>query len=144
MHMTRKVTLYFALALIALLLINSCSRITDNDTVSISGQSTLNNDTKDTTLDPTDYSGIDIYLYKPITLDNNIKDINYDYPNIGVNISQETEFDHRTSKPYRKTISDSNGHFTFKSVDKGEYILVILKEGWGFRYFHSLKVTANI
>ncbi|MFA5499323.1 MAG: NosD domain-containing protein [Candidatus Cloacimonadia bacterium] len=143
MFTTKKIILYIALTLLALFLISSCSRITENDTVSISGRSILNNDTEDASLDPTDYSGIDIYLYKPITLDKNIKDINYDYPQIGVNISQETEFDHRTSKPYRKTISDSKGHFTFKNIDKGEYILVILKEGWGFRYFHSLQATAN-
>jgi len=43
--------------------------------------------------DTTDFSGVTVSLYEPVELDTALVRINEKYPNIGVQISQETEFD---------------------------------------------------
>ncbi len=77
----------------------SCSQPNENDLVTFSGTVTLE--------DTTDYSGVTVSLYKPVELpaggrmpsaDTALVRINQQYANIGFQISQETEFDHRVNK----------------------------------------------
>jgi len=44
--------------------------------------------------DTTDFSGVTVSLNEPVELGTALVRINEEYPNIGVQISQETEFDH--------------------------------------------------
>jgi hypothetical protein len=57
----------------------------------------------------TDHLGIKVSLYKSIDLDTSLVRINQEHPNIGVHISQETEFDHREHKPIYITYCNSDG-----------------------------------
>jgi len=77
------------LNLFVFILVSCSPTSTDDKKVTFSGTVTLE--------DTTDYSGVTVFLYKPVELDTALVRINQEYPNIGVHISQETEFD-RTEK----------------------------------------------
>ena len=67
--------------------------------------------------------------------------INQEYPNIGVQISQETEFDHREHTPVYTTTTDKNGNWKIEGVEPGTYNVVAEKEGWGWRYVLEYNAT---
>jgi hypothetical protein len=87
----------FFLLLTSSFLLSSCSQSSSpkEDTVTFSGTITLE--------DTTDFSGVKVSLYKPVELDTALVRINQEYPNIGVQISQETEFNHRRHEPLHTT-----------------------------------------
>jgi hypothetical protein len=60
--------------------------------------------------------------------------INQEYPNIGVQISQETEFDHREHEPLYTTLANADGSWKIENVTKGEYNVVAEKDSFGWRY----------
>jgi len=101
----------------------------------------LNNDTGNASLDPVDYSGVTVALYRPAELDKDIQAVNLSHPNLGVIITQQTEFDHRLQNPYKTTLSAPNGSFTLKGIKPGSYNLVLMKQGWGVRYLHNVSIT---
>jgi len=119
----------------------SCSSSTKPETGSLSGKIILVNDTGDPALDPIDYSGITVALYDLATLDTTIVRINNEYPQIGVQINQETEFDHRLQNPLRVITTDSTGNFKFSAINLGRYNLVIFKEGWSIIYLHEIIIS---
>lgn len=80
---------------------SSCSSPTSSNKVTFSGTVTLE--------DTTDYSGVTVALYAPVELDTALVRINKEYPNIGVQISQETEFDHREHTPLYTTTTKADG-----------------------------------
>ena len=90
-----------------------------------------------------DFSGVTVALYKTAVLDTTLVRINQQYPQIGVQITQETEFDHRNYKPLKVTTTDSIGKFSFPSLTPGDYNLVIWKNEWGIRYICSVKAIEN-
>jgi hypothetical protein len=115
----------------------SCNNSTDpkEDLVTFSGTVTLE--------DTTDYSGVTVSLYAPVELDTALVRINQEYPNIGVQISQETEFDHREHEALYSTTTNANGSWEIKA-EEGTYNVVIAKEGWGWKYeFDSSNKTIN-
>ncbi len=116
--------IYF-LFFISYFLFFSCSSPTTTNTVTFSGTVTLE--------DTTDFSGVTVSLYAPVELDTALVRINKQYPNIGVQISQETEFDHREHEPLYSTTTDKNGKWQIKASE-GEYNMVAEKEGWGWKY----------
>ena len=126
---------------ILLMTIISCDKSTEPKTGSISGQVVLVNDTENSSLDPIDFSGITVALYKLAELDTTIARINQEYPNIGIQICQETEFDHRLQSPVAVVTTDATGNFTFKKIPIGDYNLVALKEGWSVLYLHKQSVA---
>lgn len=117
---------------------NSCSTKANKGT--ISGTVTLFNDIPDYYIEnPMDFSGVTVALYKTAVLDTTLVRINQQYPQIGVQITQETEFDHRNFKPLKVTTTDAVGKFSFPSLTPGDYNLVIWKNEWGIRYICSVK-----
>ena len=106
----------FCIVLSAFLFI-TCSQSSESgeDLVTFSGTVTLE--------DTTDHSGVKVSLYKPVELDTALVRINQEYPNIGVQISQETEFDHREHEPLYTTLTNADGSWKIENVTKGEYNL---------------------
>lgn len=135
---TRSYILISIIVLILAFLCNSCSTNANKGT--ISGKVILFNDIPDLFIDnPIDFSGVTVALYKTAELDTTLVRINQQYPQIGVQITQETEFDHRNFKPLKVTTTDAIGKFSFPSLTPGDYNLVIWKNEWGIRYICSVK-----
>jgi hypothetical protein len=123
-------------------LCNCCSTKANKGT--ISGTVTLFNDIPDYYIEnPMDFSGVTVALYKTAVLDTTLVRINQQYPQIGVQITQETEFDHRNFKPLKVTTTDPVGKFSFPSLTPGDYNIVIWKNEWGIRYICSVKAIEN-
>jgi len=130
------------IVLIFAFLCNSCSTKANKGT--ISGTVTLFNDIPDYYIEnPMDFSGVTVALYKTAVLDTTLVRINQQYPQIGVQITQETEFDHRNYKPLKVTTTDPIGKFSFPSLTPGDYNIVIWKNDWGIRYICSVKAIEN-
>lgn len=119
----------------AFLILNSCSDPSSNNKVTFSGKVTLE--------DTTDFSGVTVSLYAPVELDTALVRINQQYPNIGVQISQETEFDHREHEPLYTTKTEPDGSWEIKA-DEGEYNIVAEKEGWGWANIYQSSESYNI
>ena len=135
---------YILISLIVLILAflcNSCSTNANKGT--ISGTVILVNDTDNPSLNPVDYAGVTVALYKTAELDTTLVRINQQYPQIGVQITQETEFDHRNFNPLKVTTTDAVGKFSFPSLTPGDYNVVIWKNEWGIRYICSVKAIEN-
>jgi len=133
LHFTFYILLAFAMM--------SCTKSTSPKTGSLSGRVILVNDTDDPSLDPVDFSGVTVALYELAVLDTTIVRINQEYPQIGVQISQETEFDHRLQYPVKVVTSNTEGDFQFDQVPYGEYNVALYKQGWGFRYLYTQSIT---
>lgn len=122
------------------LLILSCSSPTENSSANLSGTISLINDSGTPENDVSDFSGITIALYNLAYLDTTIKRINNDYPQIGVQITQHTEFDHRFQVPVATTTTNAEGFFSLE-VSPGTYNLVALKDDWGWRYVYEISLS---
>ena len=142
-HSLFKIPCLLIVLIISILLMTvvSCDKTTKAKTGSLSGQVVLLNDTENPSLDPVDYSGITVALYELADLDTTVVRINQEYPNIGIHIGQETEFDHRLQNPVAVVTSDATGNFTFKKIPIGDYNLVAFKEGWSVLYLHKQAVA---
>ena len=125
------------IVLILAFLCNSCSTNANKGT--ISGTVILVNDTDNPSLNPVDYAGVTVALYKIAVLDTTLVRINQQYPQIGVQITQETEFDHRNFNPLKVVTTDAEGKFNFPSLTAGNYNLVLWKTDWGIRYLCSIR-----
>ncbi len=128
----RRSFIFFLFSLL-FFLSSSCSKKgTDpgEETVTFSGKVTLEGQT--------DHSGVTFALYKPVELDTALVRINEQYPNIGVQISQETEFDHREHTPVVTTVSDAGGNWKIENVAQGEYNVVASKDGFGWQYRYEV------
>ncbi len=126
------------IVLIFAFLCNSCSTKANKGT--ISGTVTLFNDIPDYYIEnPMDFSGVTVALYKTAVLDTTLVRINQQYPQIGVQITQETEFDHRNFDPIKVVTTDADGKFSFPSLSAGNYNLVLWKTDWGIRYICSVR-----
>ena len=134
---TRSYILISIIVLILAFLCNSCSTNANKGT--ISGTVILVNDTDNPSLNPVDYAGVTVALYKTAVLDTTLVRINQQYPQIGVQITQETEFDHRNFDPIKVVTTDADGKFSFPSLSAGNYNLVLWKTDWGIRYICSVR-----
>ncbi|GAB4379218.1 MAG: hypothetical protein Kow0042_28370 [Calditrichia bacterium] len=126
--------LIFNLAFIILFL--SCSKeSTKPETVTFSGKVTLEG--------RTDHSGVKVSLYKPVALDTALVRINQQYPNIGVQISQETEFDHREHTPVYSTTTNATGNWKIENVTPGDYNVVAEKDSFGWKTIFKTSGTQH-
>jgi len=119
-------------------LLGGCSKNgteSNDNTITVSGKVTLEGQS--------DHSGVTVRLYKPVTLDTALVRINQQYPNIGVKISQETEFDHREQTASYSTTTNANGDWSIEKVEKGNYNVVIIKEDYGEKYFLDYSLQDN-
>lgn len=135
--------IHYTLYIVIALSITSCTSSTEPKTGSLSGTVLLLNDTDDPSLDPVDHSGVTVALYEIATLDTTIVRLNSEYPGIGVNINQETEFDHRLQNPIGTSITNVSGEYKFSNIPAGIYNLVFLMEGSYFMYYYNATVSAG-
>lgn len=110
---------------------------------SLSGTCALINDSGNPSKNPIDYSGIGVSLYSLVELDTTISRINNQYPQIGVQINQHTDFDHREQTIVYSTETKADGSFMFSNIEQGKYNLVFEKEGWGWRYIYEINISAG-
>ena len=89
-----------------------------------------------------DHSGITVALYKLAELDTTILRYNREYPNVGLPISQATEFDHRLGEVAAEAKTKKDGSFEIDGVEEGTYNFVAQKQGYGWKYVYPVrKVT---
>ncbi len=136
-----KCPLTLILLCLSFLFFISCSPTTQTKTGSLSGSVILVNDTDNPANEPVDFSGVTVALYRPAVLDTTISRINGQFPNIGIQINQQTEFDHRLQNPVKIITTSANGSFNLSKISLGKYNLVVMKENWGVRYFFDINIT---
>lgn len=136
-----QVIVSFSILLIVSSFFTSCTSTTKPKTGSLSGQITLINDTGDQLLDPVDFSGVSVAIYNLAVLDTAIVRINQEYPQIGVLISQETEFDHRLQEPVIVCTTSTEGEYSVDKLTPGIYNVVFIKSGWSVTYLYQVVVT---
>jgi len=130
-----EVKIYFLVFTFSLISFSCSDSTSGNDNASFSGKVTLE--------DQIDHSDVTVSLYRLVELDTALARINLDYPNIGVQISQETEFDHRGQTPIASTTTSADGSWEIK-IEEDVYNVVFEKEGFGWKYEYSRsKGTAN-
>jgi hypothetical protein len=123
------------------LILSGCSSTTSTTKGSLSGTIALVNDTRNTGLDPRDNAGITVALYHAVALDSTIVRLNNSNPNLGVQISQTTDFDHRLQSAAALTTTAADGSFSMTGLRVGTYNLVAYKEGWGVRYVCDIDIA---
>lgn len=136
-------TIFWGLMLLILFGITSCDTTTTPKTGSLSGSAALVNDTGDPSLDPVNYAGIRVILYEQTSLDTTVTNARAVYPSLGFPIDQNSEFDHRSGKQIASTTTSSDGEFSLTKIAYGYYNLVIMREGWGFRYIYGVQIGAD-
>jgi len=116
-----------------LLLMLSCSSTTEIKKGELSGVVNLEGQS--------DFSGITVSLYDLAYLDTTIVRINNQYPQIGVKITQHTEFDHRLQSTVKTTTTEADGSFELNKIPTGEYNVVAMKAGFGFKYLYEITIV---
>ena len=91
----------------------------------------------------TDFSDVTIGLYKPVEIDPDLLEINQNYPNIGVEFTQQTEFYHREQQPAYSTKTNASGDWSIEGVGDGKYHIVFEKEGFGWQVIYNVSSTNN-
>ncbi len=89
-----------------------------------------------------DCSGVQAMLFLPVSLDS--EELPPDRDIVGVEISQQTGFDHRLAAQVATTTTGSDGYFQFKEVPKGYYVLVLSKPGFGWRYTFDVSPSCSL
>ena len=85
----------------------------------------------------TDYSGVTISLYEPVELDTALLRVNQQYPNIGIQISQEIAFDYRKQTAVKSNTSNTGGSWKIAGVKAGTYHIVAEKDGFGWEIVYN-------
>jgi len=88
-----------------------------------------------------DHSGIIIGIYELTTLDPDIDEANTKWPHIGVIINQHTEFDHRFGTLVKTGETDASGYFEINDIPTGNYNVVAIKDGFGFKYIYEISIS---
>ncbi len=129
--MQKTIGIIFIFLLSSFILFSCSKNSTQSEAVTFSGTVTLEG--------RTDHSGVKVSLYKPVELDTALMRINQQYPTIGVQISQETEFDHREHTPLYSTTTDASGRWQIEGVPPGTYNVVAEKDSFGWRYIYGIQ-----
>lgn len=126
--------------LAAFLTLLTCCHSTKPKQGLISGSIVLINDSGNSANDPVDFSGVTVELYELASIDSTLLRIKGAYPNIGGEINQQSEFDHRNQDPLRSVTTNAAGIFEFSEVDFGKYNIVASKPGWGWHYYYDISL----
>ncbi|MDD2247808.1 MAG: carboxypeptidase-like regulatory domain-containing protein [Proteiniphilum sp.] len=136
-----------ALAILAFyslfMVVSACDSSTSPKTGTLTGRVELVNDTGNPELDPADFSGVQVVIYKLAELNPSVVNVYNRYPSLGFPISQLTEFDHISAPPLYSTITSPDGYFILDGIPRGDYNVVAEKEGWGFSYVLDCEVSDN-
>lgn len=119
----------------------SCSESTDPMRGSVTGKVILIDDSGVNGSLIRDSAGVTIAIYKETIVDTTVSRINQSYPQIGVQVSQYSEFDHRNSQPVGYTVSGADGTFIIEDIEQGTYNLVCVRNGWSLKYLFQVEVT---
>ncbi len=138
----KRFVLFFTTLLVMASILTSCDSTKPNS-LSLKGKVTLINDTGDPANDPVDFSGVTVALYELATLDTALVRLNGLHPLIGIQISQETEFDHRLVDPVYSGTTDAEGDYSLGSIRQGTYNLVFSKAGWGAVVRHEVTMESK-
>jgi len=133
-------TILVLAVLSAMLLVSACCNKEDK-LGTLSGNVVLINDTGNSQLDPIDYAGVTISLYKLAEPDTAVVRINQQHPYLGVIVQQEMYFDHRYQQPVLSVSSEPDGSFKLVKINPGSYNLVAKKDGWGYAYLYALDIS---
>ncbi|MCF8297392.1 MAG: right-handed parallel beta-helix repeat-containing protein [Saprospiraceae bacterium] len=76
-------------------------------------------------------------------MDETIVEANNKWSQIGFEINQSTEFDHREKAPLQVVETDENGEFVFSGITSGEYNLALVKAGWGIKYIWNIEISSE-
>ena len=134
----KKLTIILVFAFISLnIFILSCSEPTsENDNkVTFSGTVTLEG--------KTDHSGVTVRLYELVELDTTIVQINQEYPGVGLDINQRSEFFWREQEYVYQTVTDQGGTWTINNVSKGIYNMVVETDSFGWRTNFNVNENDN-
>lgn len=121
-----------------LLIVSACDSSTSPKTGTLIGRIVLMNDTGNPGIDALDYGGIRVRLYSSVELDSTLLRLNAEYPNIGVQISQQTEFNYRNESPIAIVQTNEEGIFEFTGISTGKYNLVVDNDLWGIRILYNI------
>ncbi len=91
----------------------------------------------------TDYSGATVAIYHLATLDTTLVRINQEYPALGVQVNQQTEFDFREKTPIKSASTNADGTFSFSGLKEGTYNVVISKSGYGFKVLTNIELSSG-
>jgi hypothetical protein len=129
--------------LLSLFIVSACNSSTSPQKGSLTGTVELVNDSQDGDFNSFDLAGILVAIYEPTALDTMIQRINQDYPSIGVDVDQKTEFDHRRSTPFAFTSTNSDGSFCINDIPFGNYNVVFIKQGWAIHYEYMVGIEGG-
>ncbi|MHB2149555.1 right-handed parallel beta-helix repeat-containing protein [Calditrichota bacterium LG25] len=130
-HFSLKIFFHFSF----FIFLFSCKESTSPQTVTFSGTVTLE--------DTTDYSGVEVMLFKPVEIDTALLNLNKNYPGVGIEVNQRTEFYWREHEPVYKTTTKEDGNWKIESVEPGEYHIVYKKNGYGWQVKYNQIIEAQ-
>ena len=87
-------------------------------------------------------SGVQAMLFLPVSVDS--EELPPDRATVGVEISQQTDFDHRLAAQVATATTGPDGYFQFKEVPQGCYVLVLSKRGFGWRYTFDVSPSCSL
>lgn len=124
---------YILLSIILAMLI-SCSSSTSTDPGSLSAYVILHGEDGAPIDDSNEYTSLFAGLFQATDSDTTLVRILLEHPNIGASHYSESAFDHREHSPLRIVQAGSDGKIVINTIAPGNYILVILKAGFGLEY----------
>ncbi|MHA1251645.1 MAG: hypothetical protein ACTSRP_16760 [Candidatus Helarchaeota archaeon] len=84
----------------------SCFNLTFSNDITLYGT--------DTPEDTTDYSGVEVMIFKPVKIDTALTNLNHQYPGVRIEVNQRLEFFCGENIPIEKTTTDKNEHWEIK------------------------------
>ncbi|OPX31214.1 MAG: hypothetical protein B1H40_04335, partial [Candidatus Latescibacteria bacterium 4484_181] len=87
-------------------------------------------------------SGVEAMLFLPVSVDS--EELPPERATVGVEISQQTDFDHRLAAQVATATTGPDGYFQFKEVPQGYYVLVLSKRGFGWRYTFDVSPSCSL
>lgn len=120
----------FVLLIFLTLFIYACNQPTKPETANITGFVVLDGEDLN--------SEITVAIYNASIIPQKISNIKKEYPQAMFPAEYDIFFDHRNNKPLDIVFTNQEGKFSFNNLSFGEYIIVYLKEGWGYTYQYSV------